>query len=168
MTFNDFVRFAAEHPSTVILYFTLLPLAALLLGAMNREENHLPPWNYLYSTLLYLVAVPALLSLGMSGYALLNGDGGLLRSDLVLSLLPPISLIATVLIVRTQVKLRSLPGFGGLAGLLAVILLALGLLWVADRVQVADVGLLPVRYVVLIFLVLLFFVRLASRKLSAQ
>ncbi|MBB4079736.1 hypothetical protein GGR28_002361 [Lewinella aquimaris] len=160
MTLNDFVRFAAEHPTAVIIYFSLIPFAALLTRFMDREEAHLPPWNYLYTSLLYLVAVPAVLSVALAVYQWLFGDGNLLvEADPVLQILPVVSLIVTALLIRSQVDLQKLPGFGSLGGMIVMIGLALLVIGAAGWVGLAAVGELPIRYLLVIFLLLLILVR---------
>ena len=83
MTLNDLFEYALANPWNVVFYFCLIPFAALLAGWMEREEGHLPPWNYLYSVLIYLVAVPAILSVAYNVYRWLFERGSILNANLL-------------------------------------------------------------------------------------
>ncbi len=166
MTLTDFFRFASEHHAEVLIYFTLIPFAALLAGFMEREEGQLPPWNFLYSTLLYLVAVPAILSVALTVYRWLFERGSILEADLLLQFLPVASFLITWLIVRDQVSVRALPGFGRLSGLVGMIVAALVVMWVVDRIHFVVFSRMKMQYLVLAFLLLLYVIRKGWRRLT--
>ena len=109
MTINDLFQYALDHPLNVVFYFLLIPFAALLAGWMEREEGHLPPWNYLYSTLVYLVAVPAILAIAYTIYKWLFERGSIMDANIMLQLLPIASMLITFFIVKKQVRIESLP-----------------------------------------------------------
>ena len=167
MTLNDFYAFAAGHPTQVVFYFALVPFAALLAGFMDREESHLPPWNYLYSAMLYLVAVPAIFSAGLTVYRWSFERSSIMEADLLLQVLPIVSLILTVLFIRRQVALRDLPGFGRLSGLVLLIAATLLLLWGIDRTRIILFSRMPMEFLVAVVLVLLIVLRYGWRKLAA-
>ena len=167
MTLNDLLTYAAEHPDAVLFYFALVPFAALLAGLMEREEGHLPPWSYLYSAMLYLVAIPAVLSGALLIYHLLFGRGTITGDDLLLQWVPIFSFFLTAYIIRRQVYLRGLPGFGRLGGLVVMIFAALVVLWAIDRARIVPFGGLKIQYLLLLFLLLLIVVRAGWRKIFA-
>ncbi len=166
MTLNDFFRFASDHHTEVIFYFALIPFAALLAGFMEREEGHLPPWNFLYSTMLYLVAIPATLSVALTVYRWLFERGSILEADLLLQFLPVASFLLTLFIIRDQVSVRALPGFGRLGGLIGMIAAALAIMWVVDRIHFVVFSRMKMQYLVLIFLLLLYVIRKGWRRLT--
>ncbi|MBC6994410.1 hypothetical protein QWY85_01645 [Neolewinella lacunae] len=166
MTLNDLFQYALDHPANVLFYFGLIPFAALLAGWMEREEGHLPPWNYLYSILVYLVAVPAILAVAYSVYKWLFERGSILDANLMLQVLPVASMLLTFFIIKKQVRIESLPGFGRLGGLVTMIAAAMVIMWFLDRVHIVTFTYLPIQYLLLIFLVLLFFIRLGWRRVA--
>ncbi|MEO0732512.1 MAG: hypothetical protein AAFZ52_06735, partial [Bacteroidota bacterium] len=160
MTLNDLFQYALDHPANFVFYFALIPFAALLAGWMEREEGHLPPWNYLYSTLVYLVAVPAILAVAYSVYKWLFERQSILNANLLLQVLPVISMFLTFYIVKRQVRIESLPGFDRLGGLVMMISAAIVIMWFIDRVRIVAFTYLPIQYLLVAFLVLLFVIRL--------
>jgi hypothetical protein len=166
MTLPELLDYASTHATSVIFYFALIPFAALLAGWMDRDESHLTPWNYLYSCMLYLVAIPAIFALGLALWRWSSGEPLALDVDAMLYLLPPISFIATAVLIQRQIPLRVLPGFGQLGGLVVMIAAALLILWAVDHV--GGTNLLTVRfsYLLLFFLLLLYTIRVSWRRLT--
>ena len=167
MTINDLFRYAQDHPANVLFYFALIPFAALLAGWMEREEGHLPPWNYLYSSLIYLVAVPAILAVAYSVYRWLFERGSILEANLLLQVLPPASMLLTFYIVKRQVRMEALPGFGRLGGLVLMIASALAIMWFVDRVRIVVFSYMPIQYLLLIFVGLLLLIRYGWKRVAA-
>ena len=167
MTLPDLLRHLAAHPTELVFYFGLVPFAALLAGWMEREEDHLPPWNYLYSALLYLVAVPATLAAGLLAYRNVTGGPAPGSPELLLYVLPVASFLLTAFIVHRRVVLRTLPGFGGLAGLVGLIAVALLLCWLADVAGLLRFGSLKVQYAVALFLLVLVVLRAGWQRVLA-
>ncbi|THH39443.1 hypothetical protein [Neolewinella litorea] len=166
MTLPEFIQLAAEHPREVVFYFSLVPVAALLAGWMEREEDHLPPWNYLYTALLYLVAVPATLSLGLSAYHWVAGDAPAVARNVVLQVVPVASFLYTAFVIHRRVALNALPGFGHLSGLVLLVSAAALLMWGIDRVGLLNFSGWKVQYVVVVFMILLVVLRTLGRRLT--
>lgn len=167
MTLTDFLTFLSTHPAQVVFYFSIVPFAALLAGWMERAEAHLPPWNYLYTTMLYMVAIPAIGSVALMAYRWLFERTSIMEADLLLHVLPVVSFVVTVLIVRRQVALRGLPGFGRLGGMLLMIAVTLVVLWAIDRTRIVVFSLLKIQYLVAAFLGLLLLLRTGWRRVTA-
>ena len=166
MTINDLFQYALDHPANVLFYFGLIPFAALLAGWMEREEGHLPPWNYLYSTLVYLVAVPAILSVAYTIYKWMFERGSVMDANIMLQLLPVASMLLTFFIVKRQVRIESLPGFSRLSGLVIMISAALAIMWFMDRVRIYTFTRLPIQWLLGIFVGLLVIIRFAWRRVA--
>ncbi len=159
MTLNDLFQYALDNPTNLLFYFLLIPFAALLAGWMEREEGHLPPWNYLYSVLVYLVAVPAILSVGYSIYKWLFERGNIGDTNLLLQVLPIASMLLTFFIVKKNVRIEALPGFSRLSGLVIMITGALAVMWFLDKVRIIVFSYMPIHYLLIIFVVLLVVIR---------
>ncbi|SEQ74634.1 hypothetical protein [Neolewinella agarilytica] len=166
MTLQDFFDYALNHPANVLFYFALIPFAALLAGWMESEEGHLPPWNYLYSTLVYLVAVPAILSIAYNVYKWLFERASIMDANLLLQILPIASMLLTFFIVKKQVRIESLPGFSRLGGLVMMISSVLVIMWFIDRVRIVAFTYMPIQYLLIIFIVLLIFIRYGWRRVA--
>lgn len=166
MTLNDLFQYALDNPLNVVFYFSIIPFAALLAGWMEREEGHLPPWNYLYSTLIYLVAVPAILSVAYNIYKWLFERGSIMNANLMLQVLPIASMLLTFFIVKRQVRIESLPGFDRLGGLVLIISGAMAIMWFLDRVRIIAFTYFPIHYLLIIFAIFLIVIRFGWKRLA--
>jgi len=161
MTLNDFFNLLGNNPILVLAYFGLIPLTPLLAGIMGKGEGHLSPWKYLYSTLIYLVAVPGIFAVTLSAYLFLFERRSILQTDVFTQILPVVSMIATFLIIRRQVPLDYVPGFDKIGGLIMMITAALMLMWGLDKTRLLVFSYLPFQYVLLILAGLLLAMRIA-------
>lgn len=159
MTLQDLFAYVAQHPNYVVFYFAALPLVALLVGLIDQDRGHNLPWNYLYSLLIYLVSVPGLFALTLNIYQFLFEQTSVMRLDLILQVLPIVSMVLTLLIIRRNVDLDFIPGFDKLSGLLMIITAVLGLMWLADRTHIIAFLRLRWEVVLLIFAAMLLLIR---------
>ena len=77
-----------------------------------------------------------------------------------------VSFIITLLLIREQVSVRELPGFGRLGGLIGMIGAALVIMWVVDRIHFVVFSRMKMQYLVLIFLLLLYVIRKSWRRVT--
>ena len=167
MTLGDLFQYANQHPAHVVFYFCLIPFAALLAGWMERDEGHLPPWNYLFSTLIYLVAIPAILSAAYTAYRWFFDRESIMNTNLLLQVLPLVSMFVTFQIVKRYVRVSSLPGFGRLSGMVMMIVAVMAIMYFLDRFHIIGFTRIPFHFLLLIFLGLLFAIRLGFRRIAS-
>jgi len=151
MTLNDLLVYLGNHPESVVLYFAVLPVAALLLAWIAGVEGSRSPWKFLYSALIYLSAVPGIFALSLNVYIFFFVWIFILNMDIYTQVLPIVSMILTLSIVRRNVDLSYIPGFDKLSGLLMLIAATIGLMWLVDRTRIFAIISMPFSVVVLIF-----------------
>jgi len=96
----------------------------------------LAPWKYGYSVLVYLAVVPGMVSLVILGYSLFFARENLLDRDLLTTAGPPLTMIATLVLVRRKVDFADVPGFGRLTGLLTLVGLSFAAALAIDRTRI--------------------------------
>ncbi len=159
MTLQEFFRLLGENPSYILLYFSMIPFTAILSGMMGRGEGHLSPWKYLYSMLIYLVCVPGIFAFTLNVYLFLFERRSVLDSDIYTQILPIISMIATLLIIRKNVSYRDIPGFEKLSGLVMMILATFAFMWLLDKTRIYVFSYVPFWQAILIFAGLFLLIR---------
>jgi hypothetical protein len=164
MTLRDFLIYLGNHPEAVVLFFALLPIAALLLAWIAGAEGKNSPWNYLYSAIIYLSAVPGIFALSLGVYMFLFERRSVMDIDVYTQVLPIASMFLTLGIVRRSVDLSYVPGFDKLSGLLMLIAAAIGLMWLVDRTHIYAIVSMPFSVVLLIFVVLMLTLRFGYRQ----
>ena len=168
MSLKEFFELLADNPVFIIGFFLFIPFSALIAGWMGKGEGHLSPWKYFYATLIYLVCVPGIFSITLNIYLFLFEQHSIMETVIVTQLLPIISMIVTLLIIRKNVDLDMIPGFDKLSGLVMMIGGVLSLMWIADKTRILVFSFLPFQMVLLIFGGLLLAIRLGWRKLNSQ
>jgi hypothetical protein len=164
MTLREFFVYAGNNPQAVVVYFAFLPLIAILLGLIPRNQRQEPPWNYLYSAIIYLAVVPGLFVLTLNIYVFLFERQSIMDLDIFSQVLPMVSMLLTLALIRKDVDLRYIPGFDKLSGLMILITAVLGLMWIADRTHVIAFLSLRFEYVVFIFIAMIILMRIGFRQ----
>lgn len=170
MTLKELFELIGDNPAYIIGYFLLIIISAFLGGIMGKNEGHLSPWKYFYSTLIYLVCIPGIFAISLNIYMFLFDRGKVLETDIYIQILPVIAMIVTLLIVKNNVSLDQIPGFKNVSGLMIMIFAVFALMWGLDRTRIFVVAFvnIPFYFLALIFLALLFIVRLGWTRLITQ
>ncbi len=166
MTLGEFFEWTGENPVLLLSYFIGIPLIALLAGAFSKGEGHLSPWKYLYSTLIYLVAIPGIFAVTLSIYLFLFERRSIMDTNLYTQVLPILSMVATILIIKKQVSLDLIPGFDKISGLILIIASMMALMWIIDKTHIYAITFMPFYVVILILLAGFFVIRLGLRRMA--
>ncbi len=151
MTLEEFFRLLAQHPLWLVGYFGALPLLAWATADLSRDKGHLDPWRYVYSVLIYLSAVPGIFSLTLSLWVFLFERRSIFQMDVYTQILPVLSMVATLFIIKRNVDLDHVPGFDRLSGLVMMIAALLIFFWILDKTRVIVFSYMPFGYALLIF-----------------
>lgn len=165
MTLQELFDQLASHPQYIIFYFILLPLTAILAGFMGKGEGHLSPWKYLYSTLVYLACVPGIFAVTLNVYMFLFEKRSILATDVYTQILPILSMVLTLLIIKRNVSLDAIPGFDKLSVLIMMITATLLIMWGLDRTHFLVFVSARFEQALIVFIVLLIAVRFGWKKL---
>jgi len=166
MTLGEFFEWAASHPGWMIGYFVIVPLIALMALFFSKGEGHLSPWKYLFSALIYLVCIPGIFAITLSIYFFLFERRSILDTNLYTQVLPVLSMLATILLIKKQVALDQVPGFDKLSGLILILATLICLMWIIDKTHIYAIAFMPFYVVILILLTGFFVIRLGLRRLS--
>lgn len=166
MTLQEFFDLLSDNPSYILFFFFLMPFCAFLAGMLGKGEGHLSPWKYLYSAILYLACIPGIFAVTLSIYYFLFERIPILQTNVYTQILPIISMLLTIFIVKKNVPLDEVPGFDKLSGLIIIIAAALCIMWFVDRTRIWVVSFLPFQYVFLIFIGLLVIIRYGWAKMA--
>ncbi|MFH1114263.1 MAG: hypothetical protein V1792_10105 [Pseudomonadota bacterium] len=122
MTARELVMLASQYPWHLTAYFSAVPLASGLLGLVLRDgRGNRSPWNYLYSVLVHLACIPGILACVLTGYALFFTRENLLDANLIVYILPIVSMILTLVLIQRTVSFDDIPGFDRLSGLMILL-----------------------------------------------
>ena len=165
MTLQELFDYIASQPNAVIFFFCLIPFAALLGTFLDGDRGHTSPWKYIYSVLIYLVCIPGLFALTLNVYQFLFEKRSIMEMDLILQVLPIVSRIITLLVIRNNMDMSLIPGFDKLSGLLLLITAILGLMWIVDRTRLIAFVNLRFEFVIFIFIALFLMMRFGWKRI---
>lgn len=163
MTLQELFEYFSDRPNFVLGYFLLIPVLAAVAGALDKDQGHYFPWNYIYAVLIYLVCIPGIFAFTLNIYLFLFERRNIMATDLYTQVLPIVSMVITLWIIRKNVVLDFIPGFDRLSGLIMLITAALALMWLIDRFRVIAFTQIRFPYVVLFLLGLIFVMRYGWR-----
>lgn len=166
MTLGEFFEHCNQSPALLLGFFILIPLIALLAMFFSKGQRHLSTWKYLYSVLIYLVAIPGIFAVTLSIYLFLFERRSIMDINIYTQILPVVSMMATFILIRKQVDLDLVPGFDKLSGMVIILAVLMIVLWVLDKTHIFSIMIIPF-YVVILMLVAGFLViRMALRRLT--
>lgn len=166
MTLGDFFRLCAEHPAILLFLLIALPISALLAGILGKGEGHNTPWKYLYSVLVYLTCIPGVFAITLTVYLLLFEKQSIMSTNIYTQILPVISMILTLAIIRRNVSLELIPGFGKLSGLITVIAVVMIVFWILDRMRIFTITIVPFAWALVFCGVLILVAILGIRRMK--
>ncbi|HHM21241.1 MAG TPA: hypothetical protein ENJ20_04365 [Bacteroidetes bacterium] len=168
MTLQEFFNLLTESPFWLVAYFLLIPFTALLAGILGKGEGHLEPWTYLYSVLIYLVCIPGIFAVTLSLYVFIFERRSIFQTDIYTQVLPVLSMVATLVLIRKNVDLKYVPGFDKITGLIMMIFALFALFWVMDKTRIWVVSYLPFWQGILIFVALLLLLKWGWGRLAQK
>ncbi len=152
MTLQDFFEYTQQNAQWVLFYFLALPLLALLVGVLASNKAAYSPWAYFFMLLIYLVSIPATMSVVYSIYKIFFQKADLLQTNLSIQVLPIVSLFATISIIKKFVALDLVPGFDKLSSMWLLMIFVFGLMWFLNRMQFIVFSYMSLPKLFLIFL----------------
>ena len=127
MTIRELTEWAGGHPWVLVGIFGTLPVMAWLLRWLHGPGNGASaPWKYVYSLLVYAVCVPGMFSAVLTAYSMFFRNENLLEVNLLVYLLPLVSMTVALVFVHKNVGFEAVPGFDRLSGLMILIACSFG------------------------------------------
>ena len=166
MTLQECFDILSANPAVIVFYFCVVPITAILSGELDRGEGHMSPWKYLYSVLVYLATVPGMFAVTLIIYLFLFEGRSIMEFDIYTQLLPIVSMIITLWIVKKNVNLELIPGFDKLSTLMFIILVIFMAMWILNRVRIIAFAHFPMYWVLIIFAILVIILRFLFKQFS--
>jgi uncharacterized membrane protein YsdA (DUF1294 family) len=165
MTLQEFLEQCSANPSFIIMYFFTLPIASLLAWWLGKDEAKESPWKFMYSALMFMACIPGIFAITLNVYLFLFEKRSIFEADIYSQILPILSMIATLFIIRKNTCFEDIPGFQKLGGLLMVLGAILSIMWFLEKTRIVIFSYMPFYYVLIILAVLLIAIRFGTKKL---
>jgi hypothetical protein len=121
VTARDVIDLAGRNPWAIAAVSVAPPLLALLAARGGVTASPSAFRRYFYAVLVYLVCVPGIGAAVLTAYTLFFTRESLLDKDLLVHVLPIVSMAATLPLIRKGISFDDVPGFDRLSGLMVLI-----------------------------------------------
>ncbi len=168
MTVEEFYTYLNTHTLAVLFLFFSIPVIALVINWICSGEGEQSPWKYIYAMLIYAACIPGILSVALGIYLFLFEPGSsIYRLNLLTHVLPVVAMIATLAIIRRNVALDYVPGFGRISTFIFMILAIFILMYIMQRLHLIMWIYMPAQYFLLTVVGLLLILHFSLKRLIA-
>ncbi len=165
MTLGDCFEAIGNNPSWILFYFLAIPLVAFLAWIFGKEEGTATPWNYLYSLLAYFTTLPGIFAITLNVYLFLFERQSVFDANIYTQILPILSMILTLYLIRRNVCFEDIPGFGKLSGLVMILTALIAFMWVLEKTHIIAITFLPAQWFLIGFLLVIVICVIGWKKL---
>jgi hypothetical protein len=122
MTIQELLHDLGRYPWALLGVFVSVPVLTWAAGRLHdREQGGATPWKYLYATLVYVSCIPGLFAAVVTAYAVFFTSANLLDVNALVYLLPVVSMVVTLILLRKNVDLDAVPGFHRISGMMTLV-----------------------------------------------
>jgi len=133
MTIQQLIDLLGSHPKLILSYFVIIVIISLIGLLFITPNNYSKSIGYIYSVLIYAVAIPGLLSIILLLYNFFFLKANMLSLDLSIYFVPLIAMILTLVIINRTVHTSQIPGFDKLSGLFFLIMITFIITYILQR-----------------------------------
>lgn len=165
MTLGDFFQTLSDSPEVVCFLFISVPLTAFLASIFGKNEGAKSPWKHLYSFLVYAACIPGIFAITLNVYLFLFERQSIMSANLFTQVLPIISMVLTLWLIKKNVSFNDIPGFDKLGGLIMILTSLIIVMWILEKTRIFAITIVPFYYFFILFIVILVAVRVGWKKL---
>ncbi len=137
MTLNELIILSGNHTLLMLVVFVLPPVVTLLLGLSHGPgKGEEPPRCYFYAVLIYMTCLPGLFALTLTAYSLFFTKQNLLDVNLLVYLLPILSMGLTLSLMARKISFDDIPGFERISGLMIILTATFAVLFFLSRTRI--------------------------------
>ena len=162
MTLRDVFEAVSGQPALLFLLLMAVPTGAFLVNLGSGETAHqIWTWRYVYAGLVYLACIPGVFAITLNVYLFLFERQSIWDTNLALQVLPILTMVGTLMLIRRKMPFDYVPGFGKLSGFLTLMAAIMGVLWIVDRTRIYALTYVPFSNILNGFVALLLIIRFA-------
>lgn len=165
MTVYDLINILTKNSNTILNYYILLFVIALIGLLFANSIRAKTPIVYVYSALIYAIIIPGLLAIILVIYNFFFLRKNLMQLELVTYYLPIIAMLFLLLIIKKTLPLKEIPGFDKLSGLFVILFITFLITYFVQRAVIGIFFIGSFTQLIVIFLVLLVVLKLGWNKL---
>ena len=131
-----------------------LPLSAFLANKFGEGEGDMNPWCTFYASLIYLTVIPGIFSILLTFYHLLIEKKSIYDINIMVHILPIISMGITLFLIKQNVKFDQIPGFGKLTAFASTMAGLMVVFYFLDKTRIIAFTYIPFLWVILLLIII--------------
>ena len=167
MTLRDIFDHVSANPSALIWFLLCIPLLTFIVSIW--QDPNTPPQQsqarYMYAVLAYCAAIPGIFAFTLNLYTFLFERQSIWTMNLVTQVLPIVTMVVTLILIKRNVPFEHVPAFGKLSGFITLIFAAIGIMWFVDRLRIYAITYVPFQYIAIGFIGMLLLIRFGWKKM---
>ncbi|HEV7380815.1 MAG TPA: hypothetical protein VGN64_13540 [Dyadobacter sp.] len=165
MTLSQLFEYISQRPWPAALYFISLPFVTWLIGIVATGSREVKFWSYIYAVLVYAVCIPGVFAVTLNIYLFLFERQSIWQANVILQYLPIVSMAISLILIKSKIPFKLIPGFGKISGFLMLIAALIGVMWFFDRIRLVAFTYVPFSAILIGFVLTLLAIRFAWSKL---
>ena len=165
MTIGELLGFMNMNPIYPGIFFILLPIAAFLGNVMSGKDGHQSPWCIYYAALVYLAVIPGIFAVLLNLYHILFEKRSIYDVNIMVQLLPIVSMIFTLMIIKRNVSFSDIPGFGKMTGFVSIISMLMLAFFILEKAHLLVFSYLPIHWILIMLIVMFGVVHLGLKRM---
>ncbi len=165
MTIGELLGFVEARPYIVLFFFIAIPLAAYLSNVLGKGEGHLNPWCSFYSVLIYLSVIPGIFSILLNLYHLLFESTSIYDVNLMLRVVPILSMFLSLYLIKQNVSFDNIPGFDRITGFTGMVGGIMVLFFFLDKTRMVAFTYIPILWIVFLLIIIYLLIRYGTKYL---
>jgi hypothetical protein len=167
MTLRDIFDQVSANPSALIWFLLCIPLLTFIVSIW--QDPNVPPQQsqtrFIYAVLAYAAAIPGIFAFTLNLYTFLFERQSIWTMNLVTQVLPIITMVITLIMIKRSIPFEYVPAFGKLSGFVTIIFAAIGIMWFVDRLRIYAITYVPFQYIAIGFIGMLLLIRFGWKKM---
>jgi hypothetical protein len=167
MTLRDIFQHINTNPFVLLWFLLSIPLLTFVVSIWQNPNT--PPQlsanRHFYTILAYLACIPGIFAITLNCYLFLFERQSIWDMNLITQLLPIVTMIGTLILIKKSIPFEHVPAFGKLSGFMTLVFAMIGIMWFVDRLRIVAITYVPFQYIAVGFVALLLLVRFGWSKL---
>ena len=167
MTLRDIFAQISANPNGLLWFLLCIPLLTFLISIW--QDPNVPPQQnparFFYAAMAYLASIPGIFAITLNVYLFLFERQSIWDMNLITQLLPIVTMVGTLIIIKRNIPFEFVPAFGKLSGFVTLIFAMIGIMWFVDRLRIYAITYVPFQYIAFGFIGLLLLIRFGWKRM---
>ncbi len=167
MTLRDIFANISANPSLLLWFLLCVPLLTFLISIWQNPNTppQQSPNRHFYAVLAYLACIPGIFAVTLNVYLFLFERQSIWDMNLITQILPIVTMVGTLIIIKRNIPFEYVPAFGKLSGFVTLVFAMIGIMWFVDRLRIYAITFVPFQYIAIGFVGMLLLIRFGWNKM---